>query len=127
MASISKLQRRRILIIFPPALMDPQVDTAVRTSPVSKSTATGSFLFCLDCVDPQLILEHRCCAVLCTLFSNCFAFLSAATTGGLILKYVPFLTPTKLLMNLHRGTVPALDILQISHKNFELEKIDFTK
>ena len=30
-------------------------------------------------------------------------------------------------MNLHRGTVPALDKQQISHKNFELEKIDFTK
>ena len=30
---------------------------------------------------------------------------SAATLGGLILKYVPFFTPSKLLMNLHRGIV----------------------
>jgi len=37
--------------------------------------------------------------------------------GGLILKYVPFLTPTKLLMNLHRGTV----LIQMATKTLNIE------
>ena len=43
--------------------------------------------------------------------------LFSADTGGLILKYVPFLTPTKLLMNLHRGTV----LIQMATKTLNIE------
>ena len=46
-------------------------------------------------------------------------FLLPQTTGGLILKYVPFLTPTKLLINLHRGTF----IIPFLTENVELKLI----
>ena len=48
----------------------------------------------------RVLLSVSCCCV-----GLVFIMFAPCLPGGLILKYVPFLTPTRLLMNLHRGTV----------------------
>ena len=45
--------------------------------------------------------------------------------GGLILKYVPFLTPTRLLMNLHRGTVQIIIVQIITVQSIIVQNIIF--
>ena len=63
---------------------------------------------CVPCFVPVLpSIEYVPCFVPVMSMCRVVCRASPCYTGGLILRYVPFLTPTRLLMSLHRGTLAA--------------------